>query len=61
VPERGLPAISQPLHLAAALTGNHPLDLLGWGLTGFALAYGSVVVPRMRNSDRDLPPVPAGA
>ena len=54
-------AISQPLHLAAALTGNHPLDLLGWGLTGVALAYGSVVVLRMRNSDWDLPPVPAAA
>jgi hypothetical protein len=31
-------AASQPLHLVAALTGNHLLDLLAWSLTAAAMA-----------------------
>ena len=31
--------ISQPIHLVAAITGNHPLDLVGWGIT--AIGFGA--------------------
>jgi hypothetical protein len=30
--------VSQPLHLVAAVTGNHPLDLLAWSLTAASMA-----------------------
>jgi hypothetical protein len=36
---------SQPLHLVAALTGNHALDLVAWSLTGAAMA---AVAPGLR-------------
>ncbi len=36
---------SQPMHLVAALTGNHALDLLAWGLTAAAMA---AVAPGLR-------------
>ena len=32
-------AVSQPLHLAAALTGNHLVDLVGWGMTAVGMAF----------------------
>jgi hypothetical protein len=35
-------AISQPVHLAAALSGNHPLDLVGWGMTALGMAAAAV-------------------
>lgn len=49
-------AVSQPLHLVAALTGNHPLDLLGWGLTALGMAAAAVAVVRMPDDEWDLPP-----
>lgn len=49
-------AVSQPLHLVAALTGNHPLDLLGWGLTALGMAAAAVAVLRMPDDEWDLPP-----
>jgi len=38
--------VSQPLHLVAAMTGNHPLDLVGWGMTAAAMAAAAVVYAR---------------
>jgi hypothetical protein len=39
-------AVSQPLHLVAALTGNHLLDLFAWSLTAAAMA---AVAPALRD------------
>lgn len=36
--------VSQPLHLIAAMSGNHPLDLLGWGLTAVGMASAAAAV-----------------
>lgn len=38
--------LSQPLHLVAAMTGNHPLDLGAWGAT--AVGMGAVAVAYVR-------------
>jgi hypothetical protein len=38
--------VSQPVHLVAAVTGNHPLDLLAWSLTAAAMA---AVAPALRD------------
>jgi hypothetical protein len=38
--------VSQPLHLVAALTGNHPLDLVAWGMTAAAMAAAAVAYVR---------------
>jgi len=40
--------VSQPLHLVAAMTGNHPLDLLGWGMTAAGMAAVAVAYARHR-------------
>lgn len=42
-------SVSQPLHLVAAMTGNHPLDLFAWGLT--AAAMGAVAVVALRTPE----------
>jgi hypothetical protein len=47
--------VSQPLHLLAALTANHPLDLLGWGLTALAMGAAAVALLRTPNDDWDVP------
>ena len=51
-----LMGISQPLHLVAAMTGNHPLDLLGWGLTAIVMGVAAVQVLRTSDDDWDVPP-----
>jgi hypothetical protein len=51
-----LMGISQPLHLLAAMTGNHPLDLLGWGLTALVMGVAAVRVLRTDDDDWDVPP-----
>ena len=48
-------AVSQPLHLLAALTANHPLDLLGWGLTALAMAAAGLALLRTPNAEWDVP------
>ncbi|MBM7786464.1 hypothetical protein [Tenggerimyces flavus] len=40
--------VSQPVHLVAAMTGNHPLDLFAWGAT--AVGMGAVAVAYIRAS-----------
>jgi hypothetical protein len=47
--------VSQPLHLLAAMTANHPLDLLGWGLTALAMGAAAVALLRTPNSQWDVP------
>lgn len=39
-------AVSQPVHLVAAITGNHPLDLIGWGATAVAMGVAAGVLVR---------------
>ncbi len=34
-------AVSQPIHLTAALTGNHTLDLIGWGMTAVGMTFAA--------------------
>lgn len=34
--------VSQPIHLFAAVTGNHPLDLIAWGMTAAGMAAAAV-------------------
>jgi len=51
-------AVSQPIHLVAVMTGNRPLDLVGWGLTAVGFGAASWVLLRMRDDDFDLRPVP---
>jgi hypothetical protein len=53
--------ISQPVHLLAALTGNHPLDLVGWGMTAVGMAFAALAVLRTPDDEWDLPPIPAPA
>jgi hypothetical protein len=47
--------ISQPIHLVAAMTGNHPLDLLGWGLTAVGFGAAGWRLLRTPNDEFDLP------
>lgn len=49
-------AVSQPAHLIAAITGNHPLDLLAWGTTAFGFGAAGLVLLRMGDDAFDLPP-----
>ena len=51
-----LMGISQPLHLVAAMTGNHPLDLLGWGLTAIVMGLAALRVLRTADDDWDVVP-----
>lgn len=48
--------ISQPLHLLAALTGSHPLDLLGWGLTAVGMGAAAVALVRLPDDEWELAP-----
>lgn len=47
--------VSQPLHLLAAMTANHPLDLLGWGLTALAMGAAAVALLRTPDDHWDVP------
>ena len=50
---------SQLLHLAAALSGNHPLDLIGWGLTSAGLACAAVTILRLSDDEWEPRALPA--
>jgi hypothetical protein len=50
-------AVSQPIHLLSVMTGNRPLDLLGWGSTALGFAAAGWVLLHTRNDDFDLPAV----
>ncbi len=50
-------AVSQPLHLIAAMSGNHVLDLIGWGMTAIGMGFAALAVTRTRDDDWDLPPL----
>lgn len=47
--------VSQPLHLVAAMTGNHPLDLVAWGLTAAAMGAAARAVVRTPDADWERP------
>ena len=42
--------VSQPVHLLAAMTGNHPLDLFAWGATAVGMAAVAVAYVRTHGS-----------
>lgn len=48
-------AVSQPLHLLAAMTGNHPLDLGAWGLTALAMGAAGLTLLRTPDEHWDVP------
>lgn len=48
--------ISQPVHFLAAVSGNHPLDLIGWGMTAVGMAFAARALTRLANDEWDLPP-----
>lgn len=50
-------SVSQPVHLVAAMTGNHPLDLVGWGMTAVGMAAVAAVLLRLPDDEWDQPPV----
>ncbi|EWT04251.1 hypothetical protein N864_15025 [Intrasporangium chromatireducens Q5-1] len=52
-------AVSQPVHLVSAMTGNHPLDLAAWGATALCMGLAGAAVLRMSPDEFDLPPAPA--
>ncbi|HET8595842.1 MAG TPA: hypothetical protein VFM07_11385 [Intrasporangium sp.] len=52
-------AVSQPVHLVSAMTGNHPLDLAAWGATALCMGLAGAAVLRMTPDEFDLPPTPA--
>ncbi len=47
--------ISQPLHLAAAIAGNHPLDFFAWVLTTAAMTAAAWAIIRTPDDEWDLP------
>jgi hypothetical protein len=49
--------VSQPVHLVAAISGNHVLDLIGWGMTTIGMGFAARAVIRTRDDDWDLPPL----
>ncbi len=49
-------AVSQPIHLLSVMTGNRPLDLVGWGSTALGFAAAGWVLLHTANDDFDLPP-----
>jgi len=53
--------ISQPIHLVSAMTGNHPLDLVGWGLTAIGFGAAGWKLLHTPNDEFDLPPILHGA
>ena len=50
-------AVSQPIHLLSVMTGNRPLDLVGWGATALGFAAAGWVLLHTKNDDFDLPPL----
>jgi hypothetical protein len=48
--------ISQPIHLVSAMTGNHPLDLVGWGLTAIGFGAAGWKLLHTPNDEFDLAP-----
>ena len=50
--------ISQPIHLVSAMTGNHPLDLVGWGLTAVGFGAAGWKLLHTPNDQFDLAPEP---
>ena len=51
--------ISQPLHFVAAVSGNHPLDLIGWLLTALGMAFAARALVALPDDEWDLPPANA--
>ncbi|PYI64673.1 hypothetical protein CVV68_21270 [Arthrobacter livingstonensis] len=49
--------ISQSLHLAAAVSGNDALDLVGWGLIAVGIGFASYAILRLSNDEWDIPPL----
>ncbi len=50
--------ISQPIHLVSAMTSNHPLDLVGWGLTAVGFGAAGWKLLHTPNDQFDLAPEP---
>ncbi len=48
--------VSQPIHFVAAVSGNHPLDLVGWTMTAVGLAFASRAIIALRDDDWALAP-----
>jgi hypothetical protein len=48
--------ISQPIHVLAAISGDHPLDLIGWGMTAVGMAFAARALITLPNDEWDLPP-----
>ena len=48
--------ISQPLHVLAAVSGNHPLDLIGWSMTAVGMAFAARALIALPDVEWDLPP-----
>lgn len=48
--------ISQPVHVVAAIIGNHPLDLIGWLLTALGMAFAARAITLLPDNEWDLPP-----
>ncbi|MEO6999640.1 MAG: hypothetical protein ABI112_16290 [Terracoccus sp.] len=48
--------VSQPIHFAAAVTGNHVLDLIGWTMTAAGMAFAARAVIALHNEEWSLPP-----
>lgn len=53
-----LTIVSQPLHaFAAVVLGNHPLDLVAWGMQTIAFVAVAIAVLRTPDDEWDLPPI----
>ncbi len=50
-------AVSQPVHLYAAMTGNNTVDLVAWGTTAGCFLAAGVVAFRLPRVEFDLPPL----
>jgi hypothetical protein len=48
--------ISQPLHVASVISGNHLLDLIGWGMTAVGMAFAARALVALSDDEWDLPP-----
>jgi hypothetical protein len=53
--------VSQPAHLLAAMTGNHPLDLAAWGATAVGMAAVALAYVRANGSRASRSGTPYGA
>lgn len=53
--------VSQPVHLLAAMTGNHPLDLFAWAATAAGMAAVAVAYLRTHGSRASVSGTPYGA